>query len=122
MGFMVMSLRGAQSAPDQVELPLWGRDAAFRLLLEGVQDIDGGLEPDRVNGPEGIAVVARDDLHYTRAEALQRLRVPMLSSELGAVDREPHVVLHGVKEALQIRLAGADPFDRFDHAAAISAL
>ena len=62
MRVMVVPLGGLHSAADEVELLFRGRNAAPRLLLEGVQDIDGGLEPNRVDGPEVVAVVARDHL------------------------------------------------------------
>ncbi len=55
------------------------------LLLEGMQDVDGGLETDGVNGPVRVAVAV---------------------SELDAVDRKPHAVLHRVWEAFHIRFAG----------------
>ena len=122
MGVTVVPLGGPQPAPDQVELGLRRRDASLRLLLEGVQDVDGGLEPDRVDGPEGVAVVARDDLHDARAEALQRLGVAVAASELGAVDREAHAALHRVGESLQIRLARPHPFDWLQHDSVDSAL
>lgn len=86
MRVTVAPLGGLQAAADQVELLLRGRDPPPGVLLEGVQDIDDGFEAHRVDGPEGVAVVGRDDLHDARAEALQRLHVPVPASELGAVD------------------------------------
>ena len=70
MRVTVVPLGGGQALADQVEFLLRRRDAPPGLLLEGMQDVDGGLEPDRVDGPEGVAVVARDDFEDSRAEPL----------------------------------------------------
>ena len=53
----VVLLGRPEPAFDQIDLLLRRRNAPLGLLLEGVQDIDGGLEPDRVDRPVGVAVV-----------------------------------------------------------------
>ena len=63
----------AQPAPDEIEFLLRRGDGAPGLLLEGVQDIHGGFEPDGVDRPVRIAVVARDDLQDAGAEPPQGL-------------------------------------------------
>jgi len=94
-----------RSAADQIGRGLRGRDAALRLLLKRVQDVGGGFEPDRVDGPESVAVMARDDPHGACAESLQRFGVAVAASALGEIDREAHAVPHRIWKALQIRLA-----------------
>ena len=49
-----MLLCRPQSASDEIQFRFRGRDTLFGLLLEGMQDIDGGLEPDGVHSPIGI--------------------------------------------------------------------
>ena len=95
----------AQPAPDEVQLLLWRGDAVRGLLLERVQDIDGRFEPNGVDRPVRIAVVARDDLQDAGAETLQALGVAVPEAGLGLVDREAEAILHGIGESLQIRFA-----------------
>ena len=72
---VVMPASRAQPAPDQVEFPLRSGDAPLRLLAEGVQDVERGLEPHGVDRPIRVAAVARGDLKDAGAEALERLGV-----------------------------------------------
>lgn len=83
MRVTVMPFGNGQAPPDEVELLLRRRNAAPGLLLEGMQDVDGGHEADRVDGPEGVAGVARHDLQDTGAEPLERLRVVVPEPCLG---------------------------------------
>ena len=115
MRVTVVPLGGGEASADEVELLLRRRDAPPGLLLERMQDVDGGRQPDRVNGPEGIAVVARHHFQDAGTEALERLGVAVSEPDLGLVDREAHAVLHGLREAFQIRLARTDPFDWLQH-------
>ena len=85
-----------------------------------MQDIDRRFEADGVDGPEGVAVMARNDFQDTGAEPLERFGVAMPKTRLGLVDREAHPVLHAVREPLQIRPARSYPFDRFQHVVAVS--
>ena len=98
----VMLVGHPQPAPDQVELLLRRGDTLPGLLLEGVQDIDRSLEPDRVHRPEGVAVVTRHHLQDAGAEALERFGVAVPETCLGLVDRKAHAVLYGIGEPLQI--------------------
>ena len=53
-----MALRRLESALNEIKLLLRCLYAPFGLLLEGVQDIDCLLEPDRVHRPVGIPFVS----------------------------------------------------------------
>ena len=71
MRVTVVPLGGLQSAADRVEFLLRLGSVPSGLFSEGVQDITGGFEPDCVDGPEGVALVARDDLQNAGAEPLR---------------------------------------------------
>ena len=49
-----MPLGGPQPSSDELEFQLRGRDSPLGLLLKGMEDIDGGLEPDRIHRPIGV--------------------------------------------------------------------
>ena len=69
-----MGLRHAQPLLNQIHL-LFGRfNSLVRFLLKAVQDIDGILEPHRVNRAVGVAVIVLDHLqHPGRPEPLSTL-------------------------------------------------
>ena len=123
VGFTIMLLGGAQAAPDPGRAPASesrcpagpssGRRAGHRPRPRS--------EPCRRPG-RCRRRGARQSPARRAPKPLQRLGVAMMASELGAVDRKPHAVLHGIRKASQIRLARADPFDRFQHVIASFAL
>ena len=81
-----------------------------------MQHVDGGSESDRVNRPKRIAVVARDHLQDVATQAPERLDSSVSQSDLGLIERIADHVLYGLRKALEIRLGGTDPFDRFERA------
>ena len=106
-----MLLGEPRPEPDEVELGLRRCNAPLGLLLEGVQDVHRRLEADRVDGPESVAIVARDHFQNARAEALERLGVAVPQSGLSAVDGESHAGAHWLWEALQTCRSGGEGWE-----------
>jgi hypothetical protein len=63
----------AQALADQVKVSLWRGDPLGRFLLEHMQDVQGALEADRVDGAIGIAIEVVANLQDAAAKTLQGL-------------------------------------------------
>jgi hypothetical protein len=74
---------------NKVDVALGRPLSAFRLLLEGVDDIEGFCEFHRIDGPVGVAVEILDQLHDTAAEASKRFRGRRVLAGLGKKQFEP---------------------------------
>jgi len=74
------------------------RDSQLRLLLEGMEDVDGVLQPDGVDGSKGIAAMVGDNLQSSARKALQRLGIRVLVAHLRLIDGVPNVTLHRIRE------------------------
>src|SRR5262249_18046925 len=73
--FSVTSLSLGKTPSDQLHIWLRRRDPVLGLLLKHVQNVDRVREISGIDGPEGIASVALNDLHDPRSsETFQRLR------------------------------------------------
>src|SRR5216684_781632 len=102
--------RTNEPLPHDVDLMLRRLDSLPGFLLERMQDVDSALEPDGVDGAVGIALIVVHDLqHSTTTQALQRLRVGVLSAGLSEKERVPHHSPHLFRETLQVLLRPSDP-------------
>ncbi len=66
IGFCVFKTR-----LDEIDVGARCLDACFRLLLEGVNDVDRGAEADGVDGAVGVAVVGFNQFDDAAAEPLE---------------------------------------------------
>ena len=63
----------------QLDILFRGRYAAFRLLLEDVEDVDGRFKSDSVDSTIGIPIKIINNFQYPSTfKTLQRLSVIML--------------------------------------------
>jgi len=73
---------------DQGNVRLPGHDAARRLLLKRMKDIDGALEANGVDRSVSVAVIVLDDLENPHPFASPRLGGKVLSSVLRGAEGE----------------------------------
>src|ERR1035437_1922668 len=73
ISLLIIPLCHLQPCMHHSNIGLAGLNSTRRLLLEGVQDIDGLLESNRVDRPVGITIVVADDFKNPRPLALPRL-------------------------------------------------
>jgi hypothetical protein len=94
-----MNLRGIlEPSLDDIDVLLWRRDAACRLLLECVQDVDNAGKRRGVNSPVGISPVRIGDLEHTGAtKPLEGFRIRVLLPVL----RQPQCVTENVLDLLR---------------------
>jgi hypothetical protein len=71
-----------QSLPDQIEMPLWGRDPPGGLLLENVEHIKHALEANGVDSAIGVAVKIIANLKHAAAETFERFRAGRMIAKL----------------------------------------
>jgi hypothetical protein len=63
---LVVLSREIAATSHEVKIPLRRRDAALRLLLEDVKDVDRLREVDRIHRPIGVPVMILRALQHTR--------------------------------------------------------
>ena len=56
--------------------------------------------------------MTRDHLQDIAAQASERLDVPVSETNLSLIERIADYASHGLRKRLQVRLAGANPFNR----------
>jgi hypothetical protein len=85
-----------------------------------MQYVDGVGEPNRLNSPEGVAVVIDDGLEHTGpAESVKWFDRRMRASLLSLVEHETNLAADRLGERLKILTACSDPVNPF-HGAIIS--
>src|SRR5258708_5926890 len=101
-----MVARGILQPPlDQIDVTLWRLDAALRLFLKRMQDVDGLAEAYRVNGPVSVPVEVFNQLHCAATKPLQRLCRWRVLAGLRQKQLETESVLYPRRESSVIALA-----------------
>jgi hypothetical protein len=78
-------------------------DASLRLLLKGVQHVNGILEADCIDGPPSVALMGRHDLkHGAPAESFERFDRRVFFATLRRIKGLAHVALYRPGESLEI--------------------
>jgi hypothetical protein len=102
-----------QSAADEVDILLRRRDAAFRFLLKGVENVNHARELRRIDRAVGVRVVAVHDLHDARsAEALEGLGRRIGLAHLRGIERLTYIDADLSGKAPQIFPRRPYPYDR----------
>src|ERR1035437_1949178 len=87
---------------DEFDFFLRRGDTFLRLLLKGVQHVNGVAEAHRVDGPEGVAFIGRHDLkHRAPAETSEGSNGGVFLAALGCIKSLSHVALYGPWEGLR---------------------
>src|SRR5687768_11430818 len=77
-----------------------------------MEDVDRLLEPNRIYGSIGVAVMRLYDLQNARTETLPRLRGRRCAAELCDAEGVAHVLLDRRRKAQEIALGRPDPMQR----------
>src|SRR5687768_11136417 len=77
-----------------------------------MEDVDRLLEPNRIYGSIGVAVMRLYDLQNARTETLPRLRGRRCAAELCDPESVAHVLLDRRRKAQEIALGRPDPMQR----------
>src|ERR1035437_2186888 len=78
-------------------------DTFLRLLLKGVQHVNSVAEAHRVDGPEGVAFIGRNDLkHSAPAEPFEDFDGGVFLAALGCIKSLSHVALYRPGEGFKI--------------------
>src|ERR1035437_7079075 len=112
ISLLIIPLCHLQPCMHHSNIGLAGLNSTRRLLLEGVQDIDGLLESDRVDSPVGITIVVADDFKNPRPLALPRLGGQVLTSKLSRAKRKTEVALNHRRKLPGLLQGGAHPVKR----------
>jgi len=108
----IFRFRRLQTALYQFDIRLRCANAARRLLLKAVQDIDRVLEPHRVDGAKRVGVEVADHFKYSGTEPFPRLGIGMLTAILGYTERGADMANHRLGHRHQMPLAGPHPAER----------
>src|SRR5262249_1070531 len=113
LSLFVVSFRGSQALPNEIDFLSRRRNTALRLLLERVKNIDRISRPPCVHHAVCLGIVAVPDLHHAcPLEALERLRRRVRFALLRRIERMPDRSANGVRKRLQVRPARPHPNDR----------
>src|SRR6267154_2792157 len=82
------------------------------FLLERMQHIRSVLELYRIYRAVGVTFVILDDFKDSRAFALPRLRLWMLSPKLRHAQSDANFILHSFRKFHQVALGGSNPKQR----------
>jgi hypothetical protein len=72
--FRIIHFGGSKPPFDHFQFDLRRRYAPLRFLLEGVQNVDGGVETNGLDGAIRVTVEIIDELNSAASEPLERLR------------------------------------------------
>ena len=110
-----MAFGGREPPVNQIDLRFGRRDPLLRLLLKRMEHVHETMETDGVDGPPGVSVEWRDDLHDgVAAEALQRFGGGIGLSPLRRVEGEAHIEPDFGGKAPQVFLCRPHPAHRFE--------
>lgn len=73
----------------------------LRFLLKSMQHIHCFLQPDRVNGTEGVPGMIGDNFQDAARKTSQRFRIRVPVADLRLVHRIPDVALDRLRESAQ---------------------
>jgi hypothetical protein len=101
--FSVIPLCRGEPLSDELEfLPRRG-DASLRLLLKGVQHLNGILEADFIYGPPGVTLMGRHELkHGAPAESFEGFDRGVFFATLRCIKGLAHIALYRPGESLEI--------------------
>src|SRR5438105_2208707 len=100
----IVSRRIFQPPLDKFDIALRRLDALLRLLLERMQDVDGRLKPNRINGPKSISVKIINHFDDTASKTLEQLGRRRMLARLRQEQLEAEIFLH-LRRKLPVVLA-----------------
>ena len=103
---------GLETLYDRCQIGRWRSDAAFRLLLKAMKDINFSIQLDGVDCTESIPVVILGKLRGSLGFALQRLGAFRRAPLLNAVKRTPEIFSHALRQAQEVALRASNEDDR----------
>ena len=86
----------------------------FEFFRNGVQDIDLGREPNRINRPVAVAAMILDQFQHAGApKASERLCVGRRLAKIGGKQRDAKNATPGRRKFPQVQAARTDPDELF---------
>src|SRR6185503_11214487 len=87
-------------------------DSAWRLFLEGMEDVDDLPKSNGVHGAKSIAGMILDDFKHAGPLPLPGLGARMHAAELRNAKRVAELGLHGTRKAHEVAFRRPDPVQR----------
>src|SRR5260370_11971270 len=112
MSSLVVLRRYPKPLVDDFHVRLCRLDAAGRLLLKSMENINGTLKSKGIDCSIGVAAMIVDNLKNASSFTFPRFRVRVFSAKLRDTESRPNVIFDLIRECQEIAFAGTNPKQR----------